>query len=518
MATTITTPQSAPVLLAAGDTLYVTGQGIGTFGAGPQYGQVSGISGSKTFGPFPEARTINLCASATDLSYWTDSPDIPGQEPILRDRASGAITDTAGLAAVRGASIVLVGSIVLLGHSKHDQYTQANGATASGTNYFTWFQALNNHPFKVLGKFALSGTKTDALDGQVTQTLALSQAPQYASIYSGVNDYGTYTPTQAAANIRTAARRLLNYGITPIVVLEDGTAGQTGASYLTWLFELQERIRSICEADRRIWMFDPTPTLWDPAGANWTSGSPTVAYRSGYVWDNTHTSVSGAYNLGVAFGAWIAGRVVGFEARAASLVDSINASNPLALIANGMFTTTSGGTTNGTGTITGNVPGSWVYSKGASAGTATTFSYGANANGFGNDLTMVVTTTAADVVTLSQDVAATPRGLLNIGDVLQGGAEVVVSAGTNLRGVYLRLDATDGTTLLQYYDLYCGANGDSTGNGPQAVGPLTLENLLLTLSIVPSAWVSLRLFAVFSGAGGATVVVRKAKLRKRITY
>ena len=106
MAITITTPRSASVSLAAGDTLYITGQGVATFGPGPWGPQTATIDGAKTMGPYPEARTINLCASASDLSYWTDAPDAPGSEPVMRDRATNTLSPFAQ-EAVMGASASL---------------------------------------------------------------------------------------------------------------------------------------------------------------------------------------------------------------------------------------------------------------------------------------------------------------------------------------------------------------------------------------------------------------------------
>lgn len=71
---TLTYPQSIAISLTAGDTLSVTaGRGVATFGPGGRYGQTVSINGSATFGPYPDAVVINLCAAQTDLTYSTGS-------------------------------------------------------------------------------------------------------------------------------------------------------------------------------------------------------------------------------------------------------------------------------------------------------------------------------------------------------------------------------------------------------------------------------------------------------------
>lgn len=415
---------------------------------------------------------------------------------------------------------VATGTAALLGDSRNDQQSNgvvtygAIGRTKTATHWFNWYNALNNQPLTLHSKYAVSGSLTTALDGQVTSLLALSSPlPQFAFIWSGVNDIATgNTALSAFANLSAACLRLINNGITPVVFTDPGATSLNTSARLVQLFEYNERIRGLGESNRKVLVFDTTAVLWDGSAASWTT-TPAPAFKTGYSFDGTHLINLGGYNLGLAFGTWFANRVLPFDARSACVGEMVNANNPLALIANGMFTATTGGTTAGAGSLTGPVPASWTYNRGANAGTATTISTAANANGFGNDLTLAITTTAADTTRLMQDLASGVRTGLAVGSIVQAGFEIVVTGGANLQGVNVRHEYNDGSSSHTYYDLYCQTA--NSGNGPQAYS-VVVQPDQMTITSVPSGWVSAILDFVFSGAGGATVVVRRAKYRRKL--
>lgn len=416
-----------------------------------------------------------------------------------------------------GVGKVAVGTCVLLGDSRNDQHSTGtviaygNKRTKSAVHWLNWYNALSNQPINVLAKYAVSNTQTSDLAGQVASVLALPVLPQFAFIWTGVNDWsGSVTASVAASNIADSCYLLGNAGITPVVFSESGTTAMTSVASITWLFEFNERLRDLADNNRKILLFDTGATLWDPSAATWSS-TPVPNFKAGYLTDATHPGNLGGYNLGVAFGTWFSGRVTPFESRSSVLGEMVFANNPLALIANGLFTTTTGGTSSGSGAVVGNVPASWNLAKGA-AGSSTTIS--ASAGSHGNDLSLVMTTGGADTIKLTQDVAAGPKAAAAIGDILQAGAEIVVSAGTNLQGVNCIHEYNDGSASYTYIDLYCQVA--SAGNGPQAY-TATLQPFPMTLSTTPSGWITTRLEWVFSGAGGATTLLRRAKFRKRIT-
>lgn len=456
-------------------------------------------SGFVVYGPFGTASTVNLSTTG-QLDYQIKAGDVTTK--------SNAVPVPVG-----------VSTCVLLGDSRNDQYTTGtsigNGfaQTKSGWNWFTWFQALNNQSLMPLAKFAVSGSQTSVLDGQVSATLAMSTLPQFAFIWSGINDQpAAVLASTSAANVKSACSRLISAGVTPVVFLDTGSTSINTSAKLQWLFEYNERLRDMADTDRRIWLFDATQTLWDPTSATWTS-TPGVAFKSGYMADATHTANLGAYNLGNDFNTWFASRVPKSEYRTSTIGEFVNANNPLAYIANALFTTTTGGTTQQSGSVTGNVPGSWNLKKGSNAGTATTISTSANSGGFGNDLQLVITTTTADTVSLTQDASGAIKNGTAYGTLLQAGYEIVVSAGTNLTGVNVVHEYNDGSTSYTYYDLYAVGGG----NGPQAFGPVNAQPFPMAVNANMNGvgWITTRVECVFSGAGGATVVIRRARYRRR---
>lgn len=101
--TTITKTASANITLTAGQWLVVSGDGTYTLGPGLYNGKIVGIVNRAKIGPFPFDQTVVLCASVTDLVYYTQSAPI-GTYPMSLDPASGLITDPAQRAAVGEAA------------------------------------------------------------------------------------------------------------------------------------------------------------------------------------------------------------------------------------------------------------------------------------------------------------------------------------------------------------------------------------------------------------------------------
>jgi len=402
----------------------------------------------------------------------------------------------------------------IFGDSRDDQQSSGLGKTQPALNYWNHFQAITGQRIKLLGKYAVSGSKTYDLAGQIATAVATGVFPQYAVILSGVNNWGVTSAKSAADDIDAARKTLLSYGITPIIFNEVGApSGFVTSAAIAWLFELRQRISDICDGDRRTMLYDPAPVLWDATAAGWTT-TPAVVFKAGVSVDNTHTGNYGAGLLGADFATWFGSRLPPFEQRSACIGEMVNANNPLALIQNGLFTSQSGGSTAGAGTISsGTVPAGWTYNRGASAATAITYTAGA----VGNDLTLAVTTSAADTVKLSQDVATGPKNALVVGDTIQATCEIEVSGATNLMGVHLIHEYNDGTSTSTFYDLYAGKTSDvpAPGNGLQAYGPYLLKPPACVLAALPAGWVTIRIEAVFSGAGGATIKVRRAALRKK---
>jgi hypothetical protein len=422
--------------------------------------------------------------------------------------------------AAMGLIAVPQGTCTLLGDSRNDQATSGtvllNGLTATKTalHWLNWYNALNNQPLQLTSKFALSGTLTSALAGQITSLLLTSPLPEFAFIWSGVNDLAqSVLPLTSFNNVKAACITLLNNGITPVVFLDTGSTSLNTATLISRLFEYNERLRGLADSDSRILVFNACATVWDPTGANWT-GTPAPVFKTGYSADGTHLINLGGYNLGVDFGTWFTPATTKVnDSRPLTIGEYVFANNPLTMIANGLFTTTSGGTTGGSGTVSsGTVPASWTLNTGA-AGTAHALSTAGGAAG--NVLTDVITCSGASTVKLSQDAATAARNAAALGDTYQSGWELTVSAGTNLQGINVIHEWNDGTSSHTYYDLYCQST--SAGNGPQAFGPVQCQPIPMTLTTLPTGgWITTRIEIIFSGAGGATVAIDRVRHRKRL--
>jgi hypothetical protein len=476
--------------------------------------------GANTYGPWSSDGVVRLTASGRNGGYEV-APATTNANFGEQGGSIASLVDGAGIPRQFGQ--VAAATCTLLGDSRMDQQSSAAvnslgiGRTKGANHFLNWYNALNNQPLKVTSKFAVSGSLTSDLNGQITNLLASSTSlalPQFAFIWSGINDLvavPAVTAAVCAANVTAACNRLLGYGITPVVFLDTGSTSLNSAAKLQSLFEYNQRLRDTVDANRRILMFDPTATVWDATASTWAS-TPIVTFKSGYVAaDGVHMINIGSYNLAVAFGAWFSGRVAPLDTRIATQGEMVNANNPLAYIVNPLFTTTTGGAVAGSGGLTGNVPGSWTLYKGAVASTATTITTPAGA--YGNDLTLAITTAAADVVHVYQDVAAPVRSATAIGTILQEGFEIDIASGTNFTGVEIKQEWNDGTSTYTYYDLYCP--GGTDGNGPQ--GPYTVYGSPnpMTITAVPSGWITCRVTFRFSGAGGVTAKIRRASYRAK---
>jgi len=300
-----------------------------------------------------------------------------------RGASRGAALNHAAAHAAMGVNAIARNTCVLLGDSRNDQATSGgaiiNGLTRTKTalNWFNWYNALNNQPLQLIAKYAVSGSLTSALDSQITNTLNINPLPQFAFIWSGVNDLSnSVLPLVSFTNVKAACLRLLSSGITPIVFLESGSTSLNTATLVARLFEYNERLRGLAETNPLIFVFDAAAAMWDPIGAAWTA-TPAVVFKAGYSVDGTHPSNLAGNALGSAFGTWFGTPTKGVESRPATIGEFIVANNPLDAVLNGLFTTTTGGTSGGSGTLAGGtVPANWGLNTGAT-GTSVTLS---NAN------------------------------------------------------------------------------------------------------------------------------------------
>lgn len=155
--TTITKTASANITLTAGQWLVVSGDGTYTLGPGLYNGKIVGIVNGAKIGPFPFDQTVVLCASVTDLVYYTQSAPI-GTYQMSLDPASGLITDPAQRAAVgEVAGVKTAVGLVATRCASMSAFASSNKQTMSRSAhiatedirslqvvYANWYCAVNN--------------------------------------------------------------------------------------------------------------------------------------------------------------------------------------------------------------------------------------------------------------------------------------------------------------------------------------------------------------------------------------
>ena len=453
----------------------------------------------------PDDIAAKLIAAGVGFVYDTDQ--IGGEVAKYATDSSGNVT---GLVGPDGGVIALdnffsgAATFALLGDSRNDQASISAinslgiGRTSPAYNYFNWANALNARQFDLVAKFAISGSQSSALDGQVTQVAALTLKPKFSIIFCGVNDLAvSVSASTIATNIINAANRLIGYGITPIIFLECGSTSLT-QTQLAQLFQLNERLISYADSTTGVIYYDPRNMLWNP-----TSSATAVVFNAGYSTEGTHTNTIGAYWLGKDFGTFMSKLLPKRERRAMSIAEYNTTSNPLTLLNNGLFTTATGGTATTIGVVGGNAtpPAGWTI-QGAATSNANMTTV-ARADGFGNDFQTTITTTGADTIQIKQDAAAGQRGAVNVGEYMQTQGEISVSGTlTNFTGIRVRHEYNDGTTTYTFYDLYIDA---TTGQIPEGFTAI-VEPPKALFSTAPSGWVTTRYDIVTSGAASGLVV------------
>lgn len=401
----------------------------------------------------------------------------------------------------------------------------------SSRHWWNHYNALAGQPMPLAGVFAESGRRTDEyINTYLQQALAsgcqwlifgfpcvndISQAAAGYTNSDGVAVTLANVVAVAAAKLQAAMLTAKAAGKRVISLSEPGASNFTQAQ-VTCVFEFNARMRAWCAANG-IEYFDVTPTLWAP-----TSSATAIAFRSGYTSndagaaDPTHFSTRGAYYLGKAFQSFFAGRVSAPDFLTASIAD-VYATNPLSLYINPLFNTATGGTDAAAGGTINNLANLPSGNRAVvRAGVTCTITQAANADGFGNDVTLAFTTTAAALCQIDQSI---PIGNWSLSDYIQAGYEVSVAAGSVNASVYQALSiATDAGTPNSFC-LYSAASGFGTYYGPGPTEAYTYK--LLTpptrakAGSTSKTFVSAPLMVALAGNGSAiTLTLRRGLLRK----
>jgi hypothetical protein len=232
-----------------------------------------------------------------------------------------------------------------------------------------------------------------------------------------------------------------------------------------------------------------------------------ISFKTNYSGDGTHAQQAAARAVGADFAANVLPAILPkIDTAPANLSDSIaNGTNQL--FRNPLFNTLTGGTAGGNFTLTsGTIPANVTISGSASAGLAATVTSAANANGFGNDITLALSCTGA--VSARIDLTTTV-GDWNLTDLFEGRLEVdVASGGTGVSGVYAEMYVQTNAGTADWWANYSGNSGPMSTAGETALVLKTRKGGVLAGSTSKTS-VQMRVYVTFSGAGSQTITLRR---------
>lgn len=394
------------------------------------------------------------------------------------------------------------------------QYQDSTQYILSNKAWMNWTAGAlrtQGKPWLTIGNYAVSGTRTDQFASQITT--ALTKNPSMIGMDGPVNDIAQNYPTAgtvaatALANLKSYIKQINDTGTPVIYVWERGansfTAAQIGAlndfnrsmaDYLQWGDDWRGTPNVI--------VVDPTPYTVT------TSSNGTIALQNSA--DGTHDNVAAASKLGLNSNivSQIGALLRPFPNHA---MGSLNQGLPANGVRN-LINTATGftGTTaaaGGTGN-TGSIPNYMsAFQSGGVTAAFTTQATAADANGntFGNEIKLVCTATASGAVGFWLPLN---QSLIQAGDYIRGGWEVDVASGaTAVTGVQTHLETFPTTPSVNpTYDMYAsGVGTDPGGYTKYAAEPPPL----VMPSFTGTPFTNLRLDIAFSGAGSATVTIRK---------
>lgn len=463
---------------------------------------------------------------------------------------------------------------VLLGDSLtfNNTYT-GTGSIANGQRgYMTWANILlGTKRLHILNNAGNSGENTTQMRARVAADV-LAHLPQWCVVLGGVNDlFGDQTPvTTPMRNLDAIYAQLLGAGIKVVAC----SVLPVGSTHSAWSHQNHTRLRNLNQWIAARCASTPGMVFADFYGAVINPTDTSANPKSGYYWDTpaVHPSALGAYYCGLALknalspylpdipdmlasvvddwaasvqtltslvgsagiltatlaahklrtgdvvtvtGANEAGfngrrQVVGYDAStlrmrgsgAGTATGTITISPASNLYDEGLFQG-SGGTA-GTG-VTGPVATGWTVERDAGTPTAAC-TVDARADGIGNDQTIVITSGAnADAIRLR---GPDPFARAFSGQTVYVECPFSVASITALNCLQLKLQAISGGNLWRMD----GGHLDFTDAFPT----VDYSGLLRTppLTIPAGALTRLRadVIARFSGAGGATVKVGRARL------
>lgn len=428
--------------------------------------------------------------------------------------------------AVMGDSISANGGIT------GTQVPPSNGfRTMASNGYINWLKALSLGHIDIQpdGNFSVAGRTTAQIAAVVAQVV--QYRPNWVIVEAGTNDPGnSLTTAQSLANLKGIYDALTAAGINILAICVTprggGSAGDYTTAQLQQLAQINQFIRRYAATRPNMVVADPRYTVFTNQGTN--------LIASGMSPDGLHPNQAGSK----VWGDHLVSVITPFIDMTAPHFQFLDSNDTYAtgnpngnMLTNSLFTTTTGGTLNGSSLLTGTAPGSWTINM-TKADTAYTGTIAAS-NAARSDTTtrpgkLVRITAAAlvgnnagsirDAVQLFQQ-QAFPAGLA-VGDVCETSAELFISATAGFNGFDINIGMSDGNGTTTFQTSF-GPALDSSASWPQGTYHLVITTPRMTVG--PAAGVSTRqiqgfvnlYFDTTSATGTATAVIDIASLSVR---
>lgn len=422
----------------------------------------------------------------------------------------------------------------LIGDSRSADHNVSANTTAglTGVGWFNWANSLNGHRMVLGINNGISGARSDqwmngrnsagalvrtGIDGllaspaawaifgpPIVNDLTAAAAGNYTDLYGTPVTLATVAAV-TAASIQIQVRRLLAVGKRVRLMLETG-ATNLSAAQIGQLHEFNLRMRAFGEGTDGVDVLDARPALW-AAGTATTIAFKTGVLRAG---DPTHFSILGGMLIGQASNNSMQPVASYTDFGPASLSDNTT-TNPRQMTPNPLFSTLTGGTvSSGLVLTSGTVPAGYEV-KGASTSSVVITS-AAEANGFGNAVTMAFTATAADVV---QIIGTAPAlSAWNLTDTFQQQVDVDVAAGSAAAFPYLEMQVNTDQGTTSYYAMYTDA---TYAPFPTTAYSIRLRSQpgIVRAGSTTKGFLSPRIGIRFTGAGNITLTLRRPSFERR---
>lgn len=404
----------------------------------------------------------------------------------------------------------------MIGDSRTADLTIGTGLNAR--NWFNWACAYYCQAPILIGNYGASGKRSDEYLTNGNFEIAMVDDSKWLIFgFPAVNDISQassgYTDTfgrsvslsnvaaYAVDNVISYAKRAVAYGKSVIMLTEPGSTTHNAAQ-VACVHDFNRRIKGrIAEVPGAI-LYDPCPLLWNP-----TSSTTLVAFRTNYSGDGTHAQQAAARAVGIDFATNVLPAILPKVDTAPANTSDTVANGTNQLFRNPLFNTLTGGTAGSNFTLTsGNIPANVSVSGGASGGLAATVTSGANAGGFGNDITFAFSCTSA--VSARIDLTTTV-GDWNLTDLFEGRIELdIASGGSNVNGVYAEMYIQTDAGTADRWANYSGASGPMVTTGDTGIVLRTRKGGALAGSTSKTA-VQLRILVNFSASGSQTITLRR---------